>query len=119
MGESDNQADANSLPAEPQASTESAVPAEGATLDVAANSSSAELQPGDSMTITPSPSTDIVAANPPPAEIVVPAPRPAETVVRRVPARPAYVVASAFPGSVDDAGNYLIAKVTHADLYGN
>jgi hypothetical protein len=126
MGETDNQAAANGVPVDPQASdptmtTESAASTEGAAADLAASSTYVELQPGDSMTVTPSPSTDIVAAAPPPAESVAPAPRPTGSVARRMPARTAYqmTVASAFPSSVDDAGHRLVARITHADLYGN
>jgi hypothetical protein len=90
---------------------------EGAAADVAATSTYAELQPGDSMTVTPSSSADIVAATPPPAAGMTPAPRPAETVARRMPPRVAYEMTTAFPSSVDDAGRYLIASRTHADIY--
>ena len=106
MGETD-QAAASNMQADPQASdptirAESST--EGATTEVAATAP--EAAPGDSA--TPSPSPDIVATTPPPAV----------SVARRMPARMAYEV-SAFPSSVDDAGRYLIASRTHADLYGN
>jgi hypothetical protein len=118
IGEADAQADANSMPAEPQATAptvnaESMAPGstDGAAQEVAANSGAAELQPGDSVQITPSSSTEIVVAAPPPP--------PVENVVRRAPARPAYVatnIASAFPGSAPE-GYFLPANVTHASRY--
>ena len=75
MGETDKDMAASSMPADPQAGdpamrAESAASTEGAAADLAATSTYTELQPGDSMAVTPSPSPDIVAAVPPPAESV-------------------------------------------------
>ena len=120
IGETDQPTESN-LQADPQASnpmmsTEAAVSTEGA-----ATLTNEELIASDAMTVTPSPSTEIIAANPPLAESVPPAPRPAEPVARRAPVRAAYVVtyASAFPVQVDEAGYRVTARTTFADLRGN
>ncbi len=115
MGETDKDMAASSMPAEPQAgepmaSTEAAVPGstEGAAQDVAASGTSAEPQANESMTTTTAAVTTPTA---PPVTVAAPLP----------PRRP-YVVASipsAFPSSVDDAGHGLVARITHADRYGN
>lgn len=113
MGETDKDQAASSMPAEPQAgepvaSTEAAVPGstEGAAQDVAASGTSAEPQANDSMTT---------------AAVTTPT-APPVTVASPLPPRRPYVVASipsAFPSSVDDAGHGLVARITHADRYGN
>lgn len=113
MGETDKDQAASSMPAEPQAgeptaSTEAAVPGstEGAAQDVAAGGTSAEPQANDSMTT---------------AAVTTPT-APPVTVASPLPPRRPYVVASipsAFPSSVDDAGHGLVARITHADRYGN
>ena len=129
-GEPDKQAPESSMQSDPQASDSTMVSAEstamsteGAAADLAASSTYAVPQPSDSVTVTPSPSPDITAAAPPPPESVrvAPPPPPAESVARRMPARVAYQVTmpSAFPSSTDDAGRYLIASRTHADIFAN
>src|SRR5262252_8730317 len=78
MGERENgQEAASSAQADPQASDPTMSVESAASTEGAATSPDAVPQPSEYATVTPSPSTDIVAAVPPP---------PAESVARRVPA---------------------------------
>ena len=113
MGERENgQEAASSAQADPQASDPTMSVESAASTEGAATSPDAVPQPSEYATVTPSPSTDIVAAVPPP---------PAESVARRVPARAAYEMTStsAFPGSSDDAGYRVPPRITYASLHGD